>query len=60
MKKVVDGDSGEAAKFVECPSCLGLGYIEVYQNEHDCMNDLCPTCDGAGVIEERNLPESMR
>jgi DnaJ-class molecular chaperone len=34
----------------ECPSCAGLGWIDMGDPE-DGITDECPTCNGDGVLE---------
>ena len=37
---------------MECPSCDGLGYFEVFYTEFDIHDESCNTCEGTGEIEE--------
>jgi DnaJ-class molecular chaperone len=48
IRELIDDDS--LPKVVECASCAGLGYYDVGDCE-DGVTDVCPECDGEGVIE---------
>lgn len=49
--KLIDSDSREAVEFMECPSCAGLGFNEIYYNEYDIIDAPCYECNGDGVVE---------
>lgn len=49
--KLIDSYSREAVEFMECSSCAGLGFVEVYYNEYDIVDEPCIECNGNGVIK---------
>lgn len=50
-KLLRDTLSEETTKFIDCPSCAGMGCYDVGDCE-DGVWEPCPTCEGLGEIEE--------
>jgi len=50
MSRLIDADSFEESNWIPCPSCEGLGCIDIGDCE-DGVQDVCLECEGKGEVE---------
>ena len=42
----------EPSDQIDCPSCEGRGYHEIYYDVYDCDDEPCARCLGTGLIDD--------